>query len=90
MNNEQEVFVSPSYLQEVEKAVANYESDAYQASAAYWKAKIKTKPASVLQPAYEMLNASGKESGYYTRPLEKGEHIQLAQAAITSQARFKI
>ncbi|MBB5619455.1 surfactin family lipopeptide synthetase A [Pedobacter cryoconitis] len=89
LNNEQEVFVSPSYLQEVEKAVANYGSDAYQASAAYWKAKIKAKPASILQPAYEVLNAPGKESSYYTRPLEKGEQIQLAQAAITSQARLQ-
>ncbi|WP_367866697.1 amino acid adenylation domain-containing protein [Pedobacter sp. WC2423] len=89
LNNNQEVFVSPSYLQEVEKAVVNYGADAYQVSAAYWKSKIKVKPASVLRPAYEALNESGKESKCYTRILEKQEQIQLAQLAMTSQARLQ-
>ncbi|MBB5644744.1 non-ribosomal peptide synthetase [Pedobacter cryoconitis] len=89
LNNEQEVLVSPSYLQEVEKAAANYGSDAYQASAAYWKAKIKAKPASVFQPVYKALNEAGKESKCYTRILEKQEQVQLAQLAMNSQARLQ-
>ncbi|MET4141838.1 amino acid adenylation domain-containing protein [Pedobacter sp. UYP1] len=89
LNNDQDVFVSPSYLQEVEKAVAHRGSDAYQVSAAYWKAKLKAKPASVLQPAYNALDELGKESKCYTHILAKKEQIQLAQLAVDSQARLQ-
>ncbi|RAJ29156.1 non-ribosomal peptide synthetase [Pedobacter cryoconitis] len=89
LNNEQQVFVSPSYLQEVEKAAAHYQSDAYQSSAEYWKAKIKTKPASILQRNYKALNDLGKESQCYTYLLTKEQQGQLAQLTATSQVRLQ-
>ncbi|KIO77523.1 hypothetical protein TH53_08765 [Pedobacter lusitanus] len=89
LNNEQQIFTAPSYLAEVEKAVAHYGSETYNVSGDYWKKKITIKPDTIVQRKHDQFSESGRESSFYTYTLEKDEQLLLAQLGIDSQARLQ-
>ncbi len=84
--NDDLTFHYPSYMEEIQRSSGYFLSAEYQSDEDYWRQKIGTRPAGLLQPKYNDQQTGSNDSGVYTQEISLTERNLLEHSQETTNA----